>query len=185
MLQRVGELTVQAASGTNSVNDIKNLQGEADALMTEITRVSSGTTYNGKKRIGADAGTINIQVGYNNRDQIALKTYSIAATDLSLVDPASGSTAVLTANKLSAKNAAIATATAAGKSSADIAAACIDAESAMNKATLQIDGGEALAMITAAIDKFSGYKAEWGSGQNRLEYTVSNRMNVVAFYVRC
>ena len=115
MLQRVRELAVQAASGTNSVSDIKNLQGEADALMTEITRVSSDTTYNGKKRIGADAGTINIQVGYNNGDQIALKTYSIAATDLTLVDAASGSTTVLTANKLSAKNAAIATATAAGK----------------------------------------------------------------------
>jgi flagellin len=49
MLQRVRELAVQAASGTNSTSDIKNLQGEADALMTEITRVSSDTTYNGKK----------------------------------------------------------------------------------------------------------------------------------------
>ena len=181
MLQRVRELAVQAASGTNSVSDIKNLQGEADALMTEITRVSSDTTYNGKKRIGADAGTINIQVGYNNGDQIALKTYSIAATNLTLVDAASGSTTVLTANKLSAKNAAIATATAAGKSSADIATAGTNAESAMTKTTLQIDGGAALAMITAAIDKVSGYKAEWGAGQNRLEYTVSNLMNVVEF----
>jgi len=49
MLQRVRELAVQAKSGTNSANDIKNLQGEADALLTEITRVSSDTTYNGKK----------------------------------------------------------------------------------------------------------------------------------------
>jgi len=53
MLQRVRELAVQAASGTNSVNDIKNLQGEADALMLEITRVSSDTTYNGKKNESA------------------------------------------------------------------------------------------------------------------------------------
>ena len=178
MLQRVRELAVQAASGTNSINDIKNLQGEADALMTEITRVSSDTTYNGKKRIGADAGTINIQVGYNNGDQIALKTYSIAATDLTLTDPASGSTTVLTANKLSAKNAAIAAkvGTAAEKSAAGVSAA-----NAMTKTTLQIDGGAALTMITAAIDKVSGYKAEWGAGQNRLEDTVSNLMNVVEF----
>ena len=88
---------------------------------------------------------------------------------------------MLTANKLSAKNAAIATATAAGKSSADIAAAGTNAESAMIKTTLQTDGGAALAMITDAIDKVSGYKAEWGAGQNRLEYTVSNLMNVVEF----
>jgi flagellin len=178
MLQRVRELAVQAASGTNSVNDIKNLQGEADALMLEITRVSTDTTYNGKKRIGADAGTINIQVGYNDGNQIALKTYSIAATDLTLADPASGSTTVLTANKLAAKNAAIAaeTGNAAAKS-----AAGVNASNAMTKTTLQIDGGAALTMITAAIDKVSGYKAEWGAGQNRLEYTVSNLMNVVEF----
>ena len=181
MLQRVRELAVQAASGTNSANDIKNLQGEADALMTEITRVSTDTTYNGKKRIGADAGTINIQVGYNDGDQIAVKTYSIAATDLTLADPASGSTTVLTANKLAAKNAAIATATAGGKTADQISQAGADAETAMTKTTLQIDGGAALTMITAAIDKVSGYKAEWGAGQNRLEYTVSNLMNVVEF----
>ena len=178
MLQRVRELAVQAASGTNSVNDIKNLQGEADALMLEITRVSTDTTYNGKKRLGADAGTINIQVGYNDGNQIALKTYSIAATDLTLADPASGSTTVLTANKLAAKNAAIAaeTGNAAAKS-----AAGVTASNAMTNNKLLIDGATALATITAAIDKVSGYKAEWGAGQNRLEYTVSNLMNVVEF----
>ena len=95
MLQRVRELAVQAASGTNSSSDIKNLQGEADALMTEITRVSSDTTYNGKKRIGADAGTINIQVGYNDGDQIALKTYSVSSASL-LLETA----ALLAANKV-------------------------------------------------------------------------------------
>jgi flagellin len=177
MLQRVRELAVQAASGTNSVNDIKNLQGEADALMLEITRVSTDTTYNGKKRIGADAGTINIQVGYNDGDQIALKTYSISSADLTLVDSGSDTT-VLTANKLAAKNAAIAAATG---SASVISQAGADAATAMTKTTLQIDGGAALTMITAAIDKVSGYKAEWGAGQNRLEYTVSNLMNVVEF----
>ena len=78
MLQRVRELAVQAKSGTNSATDIKNLQGEADALMNEITRVSTDTTYNGKARLGADAGTVNIQVGYEDGDQIALKSYSVS-----------------------------------------------------------------------------------------------------------
>jgi flagellin len=39
----------------------------------------------------------------------------------------------------------------------------------------------ALEVITAAIDQVASYKAEWGAGQNRLEYTVSNLMNVVEF----
>ena len=36
-------------------------------------------------------------------------------------------------------------------------------------------------MISDAIDQVAGYKADWGAGQNRLEYTVSNLMNVVEF----
>ena len=39
----------------------------------------------------------------------------------------------------------------------------------------------ALEVITGAIEQVAGYKASWGAGQNRLEYTVSNLMNVVEF----
>ena len=39
----------------------------------------------------------------------------------------------------------------------------------------------ALEVITGAINQVAGYKASWGAGQNRLEYTVSNLMNVVEF----
>ena len=40
---------------------------------------------------------------------------------------------------------------------------------------------EALATITAAIDQVSGQRASLGALQNRLEYTVSNLMNVAEF----
>jgi len=46
---------------------------------------------------------------------------------------------------------------------------------------LDIAGAGALLVISDAIDQVAGYKAEWGAGQNRLEYTVSNLMNVVEF----
>ena len=46
---------------------------------------------------------------------------------------------------------------------------------------LLIDGAGALQVISDAIDQVAGYKAEWGAGQNRLEYTISNLMNVVEF----
>jgi flagellin len=39
----------------------------------------------------------------------------------------------------------------------------------------------ALEVITGAIEQVAGYKAGWGANQNRLEYTVSNLMNVVEF----
>lgn len=46
---------------------------------------------------------------------------------------------------------------------------------------LDISSSTALATITTAIDTVAGYKAGWGASQNRLEYTVSNLMNVVEF----
>jgi len=180
MLQRVRELAVQSKSGTNSANDIKNLQGEADALLTEITRVSSDTTYNGKKRLGADAGVINIQVGYNDGNQIAITTYSVASSSLSLAD-AGASTTLLDLRKARAGADAKAAKLASGGTSAQGVTASTTAANAMTQTKLLIDGATALATITAAIDKVSGYKAEWGAGQNRLEYTVSNLMNVVEF----
>ena len=57
---------------------------------------------------------------------------------------------------------------------------------APNRASLQDidlvnDAGGALSFITMAIDQVSGQRAEYGALQNRLEYTVSNLMNVSEF----
>ncbi|MFL2522852.1 MAG: flagellin, partial [Candidatus Azotimanducaceae bacterium] len=48
---------------------------------------------------------------------------------------------------------------------------------------LSTDAGaqQALTTITAAIEQVSGQRAEYGALQNRLEYTVSNLMNVSEF----
>jgi flagellin len=40
---------------------------------------------------------------------------------------------------------------------------------------------DALATITAAIEQVAGHRASYGALQNRLEYTVSNLMNVAEF----
>ncbi len=46
MLQRMNELAVQAANGTNSISDRKSIQDEIDQLTTEIDRVSETTKFN-------------------------------------------------------------------------------------------------------------------------------------------
>lgn len=46
MLQRMNELAVQAANGTNSESDRKAIQDEVDQLTTEIDRVSETTKFN-------------------------------------------------------------------------------------------------------------------------------------------
>lgn len=46
MLQRMNELSVQAANGTNSESDRQSIQDEVDQLVTEIDRVSETTKFN-------------------------------------------------------------------------------------------------------------------------------------------
>jgi len=46
MLQRMNELAVQAANGTNSMSDRQSIQDEIDQLTTEIDRVSETTKFN-------------------------------------------------------------------------------------------------------------------------------------------
>ena len=46
MLQRMNELAVQSANGTNSESDRQSIQDEIDQLVTEIDRVSETTKFN-------------------------------------------------------------------------------------------------------------------------------------------
>ena len=155
MLQRVRELAVQAKNGTNSAGDISNLQKEANALMDEITRVSADTTYNGKKYIGGDAGNITIQTGYNDANTLVISTAKVDSISLGMVTDIAAVAGSATAGNTTGVN---------------------DAGE-----YLDISSATALTKITAAIDTVAGYKAGWGASQNRLEYTVSNLMNVVEF----
>ena len=168
MLQRIRELAVQAQSGTNSTGDIANLQQEANALIDEIGRVSEDTKYNGKARIGADAATLNIQVGYNDGDTIAITTYNIKSENLGVMIN-DASTASPTDDKV------LVALKKADGTYLNIAQTVTAEAGTTNK----IPG--ALEVISGAIDQVAGYKAQWGAGQNRLEYTVSNLMNVVEY----
>ena len=57
----------------------------------------------------------------------------------------------------------------------------IDVVQPLDTVDLTNNASEALATITAAIDQVSGQRATLGALQNRLEYTVSNLMNVAEF----
>ena len=65
MLQRMRELAVQANNGTNTDADRTSLDEEFGEMAKEIQRVMSGTSFNGKKIVGADAGTVTFQIGAN------------------------------------------------------------------------------------------------------------------------
>lgn len=63
-LQRMRELAVQSANGTNTADDRLALDKEYSQLAAEIGRVSDNTEFNGKKLLNADT-TFTFQVGAN------------------------------------------------------------------------------------------------------------------------
>lgn len=83
MLQRMSELAVQAANGTNATTDRTALNDEVQQLKTEIQRVGSTTQFNKMNILdgGFSAGTKKaLQVGAN-----ANQTISIAISTLKSV----------------------------------------------------------------------------------------------------
>ena len=89
MLQRMNELAVQAANGTNSSVDIQSIKDEIKALNTEINRVASSTDFNGKKMLKSGQTAVSIFVGYTtdsyNNIKISNKDLNAVATALSAI----------------------------------------------------------------------------------------------------
>jgi len=82
-LQRIRELTVQAANGTNSASDIDSIQQEVNERLAEIHRVAEQTNFNGINVLeGSSDVTFTIQVGANDNETIDIEISGNAAWNL-------------------------------------------------------------------------------------------------------
>ena len=70
MLQRMNELAVQSANGTNSETDRKAIQAEVDQLSTEIDRVSETTKFNETYLLKGAAGANGNSYTYANGSSV-------------------------------------------------------------------------------------------------------------------
>lgn len=67
ILQRIRELSVQAASDTNTAGDRTAIQREIDALSVEINKIAYGTSFNGHHMLcGETAGSVGGGAGGGN-----------------------------------------------------------------------------------------------------------------------
>ncbi|MEO0425303.1 MAG: flagellin [Pseudomonadota bacterium] len=71
-LQRIRELAVQSANGTNSAEDRAALDSEVQQRLQEIDRIAQQTTFNGLNVLDGTFGTATFQVGPEVGDNIAL-----------------------------------------------------------------------------------------------------------------
>ncbi len=175
MLQTVRTLAVQAANGTNTAEDRKALEDEANQLISEINRIAQQTTYGGKlvldgadgtnvgsKTIynnkGADGGQLTLQVGANSGDTISFDVSSFKFSDMM-------------------DNAAVNVGAAAGLDAA--AAKLADGSDAVG--VTFSSASAAMNLITTmdiAIAQVDTQRSGLGAIQNRLESSIRNQSNV-------
>ena len=175
MLQSVRTLAVQAANGTNTAEDRKALQDEANQLISEINRIAQQTTYGGKLVLdGADTGTgtttiygvnanksvgsMQLQVGANSGDTISFNVHSFK---FSHVLAAGG-------GKANASGGMATNVAKLANGTASVGVTFTSAESAM----------KVIESMDAAIKGADTQRSGLGAIQNRLESTIRNQSNI-------
>ena len=97
ILQRMRELALQSANGSNSDDDRASLQQEFTALTGELNRIASTTTFGGRNLLDGSFGSTSFQVGANANETISFGMSDLSATGLK----GSYSTAVVNGGNMS------------------------------------------------------------------------------------
>ncbi|MGL6173793.1 MAG: flagellin [Cellulosilyticaceae bacterium] len=103
ILQRMRELSVQAANETNSDEDITQIQQEIEELRQEISRISNATEFNNKPLLNGTLADVKLQVGSNEGQVMVIPLDKMDPTELGIdnidvtIDPDSAITVLDTA----------------------------------------------------------------------------------------
>lgn len=84
MLQRMREISVQAANDTNSPEDRQHLQNEYEQLLEEITRISRDTQFNTIPLLDGSKSSLKIQAGANSGQTIELHFSNMSGAAIGL-----------------------------------------------------------------------------------------------------
>ena len=82
ILQRMRDLSLQSANGSNSVEDRTSMQKEIASLQTELTRIADTTSFGGQKLLDGSYGSQKFQVGSNANETISISLNDVSANAL-------------------------------------------------------------------------------------------------------
>lgn len=174
MLQRMRELTVQAATGTNTSAELTILNTEFESLEAEIHSISTSTQWNGTNILDGSLGEVNFHVGANANQTVSI-TFADLNTDF-------GTTEASQAGSSSTASAALDIFTNLARSTADDDSNSGNNTDEVIDLAAQIITGNSqsttLGYIDTAIARVSSHRATLGAMVNRLEFAVDNLANV-------
>ncbi len=82
ILQRMRDLSLQSANGSNSTAERQALNEEVSSLKQELNRIAETTTFGGQKLMNGDFGTKLFQVGAQANETIGISINSASAKDI-------------------------------------------------------------------------------------------------------
>ncbi len=173
MLQRMRELTVQAATGTNTTAELAVLNTEFESLEAEIHSISTNTQWNGTNILDGSLGAVNFHVGANANQTVSV-TFADLNTDF-------GTTEASQAGSSSTASGALDIFTNLARTTADDDSnSGNDTDEIIDLAAQVITGSSqstTLGYIDTAIARVSSHRATLGAMVNRLEFVVDNLNN--------
>lgn len=175
MLQRMRELTVQAATGTNTSAELTILNTEFESLEAEIHSISTNTQWNGTTILDGTLGQISFHVGANANQTVSI-TFADLNTDF-------GTTEASQAGSGANSSSALDIFTNLARTTADDDSnSGNDADEVIDLAAQVITGNAqstTLGYIDTAITRVNSHRATLGAMINRLEFAVDNLNNTI------
>ncbi len=80
IMQRMRELALQSANGSNSDDDRTSMQQEFTALSGELTRIANTTTFGGRNLLDGSFSGSSFQVGANSNESISFGMKDVSST---------------------------------------------------------------------------------------------------------
>ena len=174
MLQRMRELTVQAATGTNTSAELTILNTEFESLEAEIHSISTNTQWNGTNILDGSLGQINFHVGANANQTVNI-TFADLNTDF-------GTTEASQAGSGANSSSALDIFTNLARSTADDDSNSGNSTDEVVDLAAQVITGNSqsttLGYIDTAIARVASHRATLGAMVNRLEFAVDNLNNI-------
>lgn len=82
IMQRMRDLALQSANGSNSDSERVALQEEFNALSGELTRIADTTSFGGQKILNGDMSNTSFQVGANANETVSFGLSDVSASAL-------------------------------------------------------------------------------------------------------
>src|SRR5690554_436610 len=149
IMQRMRDLALQAANGSNSDKERAALQQEFSALSGELTRIAETTAFGGKKLLDGSMGNTSFQIGSNANETVSFGLSNVSASALR---GSHSSATVAGAEPAGMKAEVVGNVVRFGETTGDIATTYDATSLSVNGTQVAIEENAAIADVAAAIN---------------------------------